>query len=177
MMSASRFIARTGAWPSVPYQADSSRNCQREYLAISDQSDTFSDLGGTEWDDKRMEDADQSQVHHRLPLLARKGRGKAGPSSSTPSRGQTAALRADRAAPRAWASRALAAARRQLPALRARRGRTCTRLAAACGTAQFGVGEVTQELAGCELALVTVKFQGVGVKTLVVEYARLTRIE
>lgn len=121
----------------------------KEHLAISDQSDTFADLAGTEWDDtdQRMEDIEVAP--RRRPVLG--GAGRPGPQSSS------GALRPSPkpASPAIPAGAFPVGCRVRHP--------------------QFGVGEVKQSTPGVN-ARVTVNFQGVGVKTLVVEYARLTRL-
>jgi DNA helicase-2/ATP-dependent DNA helicase PcrA len=174
MMSASRYRTHRGmAERTVPSRFLA--ELPKEYLAISDQSDTFSDLGGTEWDDKRMEDADQSQVpppHGATPPGA-KGKGKAGPS--TPSRGQTRGPAGGPGSTSGLGVKGLGGTP-SAPSAPSTPGANLYPVGCRVRHPQFGVGEVTQSSPGVN-ARVTVKFQGVGVKTLVVEYARLTRVE
>lgn len=173
MMTASRYRTQRGmAERTVPSRFLA--ELPKEYLAISDQSDTFSDLGGTEWDDQRMEDADQSQVP---PRSGAKGPAKA--PSAAPSRGQSRGPAGGPGSTSGLGVKGLgggpggslgAAGPSGAP------GPNAYPVGCRVRHPQFGVGEVKQSTPGVN-ARVTVNFQGVGVKTLVVEYARLTRIE
>jgi DNA helicase-2/ATP-dependent DNA helicase PcrA len=166
----------------------------KDQLKISDQSDALADLAGTDWDEpQRFADDDYAQVAPRAGRPA-PGRGMDRPSTPTRAPG-TAPGTAPGSSPArtgALPMRTLAA----LPSGAAGGSGAGTRGGPGTGPGsgatpgtpgnafpvgarvrhpQFGAGTVTASTPGVN-ARVTVAFDGVGTKTLVLQYARLTRI-
>jgi len=139
----------------------------KEHLAISDQSDTFADLAGTDWDDtdQRMEDIEVAPARPRSQRTA-------GPSGG-PSRGLSRGPVGGPGSTSGLGTRGLGGTGPSAPKAAVPVG--AFPVGCRVRHPQFGVGEVKQSTPGVN-ARVTVNFQGVGVKTLVVEYARLTRL-
>ncbi len=141
----------------------------KEHMVISDQSDQFKDLEGTDWDEpQRSSDDDIAQVAPRaLPGRI---------TQSNPAKAS---------APPVWAKgdgglqelakRLGVTARGSVTGKITNSGENPYPVGARVRHPQFGVGEVKTSVPGAN-ARVTVNFQGIGVKTLVVDYARLTRI-
>lgn len=166
LMTASRYRTHRG----MPERTVPSRflaELPKEHLAISDQSDTFADLAGTQWDDgdQRMEDIEVAPARPRSQRTA-------GPSGG-PSRGLSRGPVGGPGSTSGLGTRGLGGTGPSAPKAAVPVG--AFPVGCRVRHPQFGVGEVKQSTPGVN-ARVTVNFQGVGVKTLVVEYARLTRL-